>query len=135
MRTSGGARNHCWLAIAGFCLALGSPVALHGRSGDLVSAEVSAQTQLDTLKQVFARVSQCWQPPELPSGSSGMQITVLVSFKRSGEILGRPKITFETPTASDEVRLVYRTAIMQSLQRCTPLSMTDSLAAPSPDVQ
>lgn len=125
MRRSRGA--HRWLAVAGFWLALGPLVTLHARNGDVVTAQLNTQMQLNTLKEVFARVTRCWQPPELPSGTAGMQITVLVSFKRSGEILGKPKITFETPNATEEERLVYRTAIMQSLHRCTPLPLTESL--------
>jgi len=37
----------------------------------------------------------------LPRGHPGMEITVLFSFRRSGELLGRPRITFETPDASE----------------------------------
>ena len=34
-----------------------------------------------------------------------MQITVLVSFKRNGDILGHPRITYESDDASDNDRL------------------------------
>jgi hypothetical protein len=32
----------------------------------------------------------------------GMQITVMMSFKRNGELFGQPKVTFESPGASDD---------------------------------
>lgn len=56
-----------------------------------------------------------------------MDITVIVSFNRAGAILGRPRITHETEQASDNDRLQYRIAVMQALQRCTPLPFTEAL--------
>ena len=57
-----------------------------------------------------------------------MDITVIVSFNRSGEILGKPKITFESAEATDNDRLEYRVAAMEALQRCTPMPFTESMA-------
>ena len=56
-----------------------------------------------------------------------MQITVLVSFRRDGSIFGQPKITFESPEASDADRLAYRVAVMETLQRCTPMPFTEAM--------
>jgi hypothetical protein len=50
-----------------------------------------------------------------------------VAFNRSGEILGQPRITYESETASDDDRLAYRKAVMETLQRCTPLAFTEGL--------
>ena len=57
-----------------------------------------------------------------------MDITVIVSFNRSGQILGKPRITFESPGAGDNDRLEYRVAVMEALQRCTPMPFTESMA-------
>lgn len=86
------------------------------------------EAKIDTLKEMFAALGRCWQSPALPQGSAGMQITVLVSFRRDGSIFGQPKITFESPEASDADRLAYRVAVMETLQRCTPLPFTEGLA-------
>ena len=51
----------------------------------------------------------------------------MVSFNREGAILGRPRITFETEGASDNDRLAYRIAVMEALQRCTPLPFSEGL--------
>jgi hypothetical protein len=91
---------------------------------DHASAE---DTSVNTLDEMFARLKHCWHPPALPSGSSGMQITVLVSFQRNGEILGKPRITFETPDASEADSIAYRTAVMETLQHCTPMPFTDGM--------
>ncbi|MCK7473409.1 MAG: hypothetical protein MZV49_07520 [Rhodopseudomonas palustris] len=64
-----------------------------------------------------------------------MQITVMVSFRRDGSIFGKPKITFESDEAGDDQRLAYRVAVMETLQRCTPLPLTEAWAAPLPVAQ
>ncbi len=56
-----------------------------------------------------------------------IDITVLVSFTRDGNILGHPKITYETEQATDNDRLLYRIAVMETLQRCTPMPFTEGL--------
>ena len=61
-------------------------------------------------------------------GINPMDITVVVSFNRSGAIMGRPKITYESAQATDSDRLAYRIAVMETLQRCTPMPFTESMA-------
>jgi len=82
---------------------------------------------LNTIAEVFAALEACWIPPAPEQARPGMQITVLLSFKRSGELLGKPRITYETENASDDERLSYRAAMAQALRRCTPLPFTDAL--------
>jgi hypothetical protein len=82
---------------------------------------------LNTIAEVFAALEACWIPPGLDQARAGMQITVMLSFKRSGEILGKPRITYETREASDDERLSYRVAMAQAIRRCTPLPFTDAL--------
>jgi hypothetical protein len=91
------------------------------------TAPVGAQPQrLDTLKDIFARLYSCWKPPPT-SQANPIDITVVVSFNREGVILGHPKITYESEHASDNDRLKYRIAVMETLQRCTPLPFTGGL--------
>jgi hypothetical protein len=82
---------------------------------------------LNTVAEVFAALEACWIPPDLEEARAGMQITVMVSFKRSGELLGKPRITYETPSATDDERSAYRTAMAQALARCLPLHFTQAL--------
>jgi hypothetical protein len=82
---------------------------------------------LNTIAEVFAALEACWIPPALEQARAGMQITVMLSFKRNGELLGKPRITYETPGASDDERASYRVAMAQALRRCTPLRFTDAL--------
>ena len=94
-------------------------------TGWLAPVRAEAQ-QLDTIRDVLVRLLGCWKPPPL-SQANPMDITVLVSFNRDGSILGRPRITHESEQASDHDRLQYRLAVMQALQRCTPLPFTEAL--------
>jgi hypothetical protein len=82
---------------------------------------------LNTIKEVFAALEACWMPPDLDASRAGMQITVMISFKRNGELLGEPRITFESPGASPEERKTYRLAVGQALARCTPLPFSEAL--------
>ena len=72
------------------------------------------------------RLHSCWKPPPL-SQANPIDITVVVSFNREGAILGHPRITYESEHASDNDRLKYRIAVMETLQRCTPLPFTEGL--------
>jgi hypothetical protein len=91
------------------------------------SGEVRAEpSALDSLKEIFVRLHACWKPPPL-SAANPIDITVVVSFNREGVILGHPRITYESEQASDNDRLQYRIAVMETLQRCTPLPFTEGL--------
>ena len=82
--------------------------------------------QLNTIKDVLVRLHQCWRPPPL-SQAGPIDITVIVSFNREGVILGHPRISYESEQAGDNDRVAYRIAVMETLQRCTPLPFTEAL--------
>jgi hypothetical protein len=84
--------------------------------------------QVNTIADVFARLRACWKPPEPSRAHPDIDITVIVSFNRAGEILGRPRVTYESEQADDNDRLMYRIAAMEALQRCTPMPFTEAMA-------
>jgi hypothetical protein len=94
--------------------------------GPLASAAWAQPAEVNNLKEAFARLSSCWKPPP-PSRANPIDITVVVSFNRAGEILGRPRITYESEQATDNDRVMYRVAVMEALQRCTPMPFTDAM--------
>jgi hypothetical protein len=94
----------------------------------LLSPASAEPAQVDTIRDVFARLQSCWQPPPASRAKPGIDITVLVSFNRAGEILGHPRITYESAEATDNDRLMYRIAVMEALQRCTPMPFTEGMA-------
>jgi hypothetical protein len=103
-------------------------------SGALAMAAIAAsaiaqepRASLNTLNDLGAALQACWAPPPIDASRAGMQITVQMTFKRNGELFGQPRITFESPGASDDERLAYRIAVAEMLKRCTPLPFTEAL--------
>ncbi|TWA96997.1 hypothetical protein [Bradyrhizobium stylosanthis] len=92
-----------------------------------VSGAAAQDGQVNTIKDLFQRLHSCWKPPP-PAKARPLDITVVVSFNRSGDILGHPRISYESAEASDNDRLQYRIAVMEALQRCTPMPFTETMA-------
>ena len=84
--------------------------------------------QVDNIKEAFARLYACWKPPPPSQANPDVEITAIVTFRRDGSILGHPKITYESENATDNDRLLYRIAVMEALQRCTPMPFTEGMA-------
>ncbi len=90
-------------------------------------AREAAGTMVDTLAALFARLGGCWTPPTPPPGKAGMEITVLLAFRRDGSLLAKPAIVYETRAVSDEERSIYTLAVAAALQRCTPMPFSEGL--------
>jgi hypothetical protein len=86
----------------------------------------AVQPQIDTLRALPTYLSGCWVPPPLKPGHLDSKITVLMSFKRSGDLLGKPRVTFQSPGPTED-ELATREATALALIRCTPLPITDAL--------
>jgi hypothetical protein len=84
--------------------------------------------QLHSLRDMFAALRGCWVPPPQDEAKPGMQMSVRFAFKRNGEIIAEPRVTYTTPDATTETRERYRKAIAAALERCTPLPFSDGLA-------
>jgi hypothetical protein len=82
---------------------------------------------LDTIGDLFAQLRSCWSPPPAKSAHEGMQMSVCFSFKRTGEIIASPRMTFATAGMPADVRDTYLKAINASLDACKPLKFTDGL--------
>jgi hypothetical protein len=82
---------------------------------------------LDTVGDLFAALRSCWSPPPAASAREGMQMSVRFSFKRSGEIIAKPRLTYSTAGVSADTRAAYLKAINASLDACTPLKFTVGL--------
>jgi hypothetical protein len=82
---------------------------------------------LDTIGDLFAALRSCWSPPPADQAREGMQMSVRFSFKRSGDLIGPPRLTFATAGASADNRSTYLKAINDSLNACLPMKFTDGL--------
>jgi hypothetical protein len=83
--------------------------------------------ELDTIGDLFAELRSCWSPPSPDVAHEGMQMSVRFSFKRSGEMIGPPRITFATSGVPADTRETYLKAINASLDACIPMKFTDGL--------
>jgi len=88
---------------------------------DAHGARVDPDHRIDTIRAMFAALRACWQPPEPDKAHDGMQMAVRFTFNRSGGIIGEPRVTYTTPGIDDDTRRIYRDAIKEALDRCTPL--------------
>ena len=82
---------------------------------------------LDTIGDLFAALRACWSPPAADDAREGMQISVRFSFKRSGEVIAPPRLTYATAGVSADIRAAYLKAIVASLDACLPLKFTGGL--------
>jgi len=110
-------RPHHALVFLAAALACGAPA----------PAARAQPAEVNTIKEAVAKLYSCWKPPP-EQRAHPIDITVVVSFNRAGEILGHPRISYESEQANDNDRLLYRVAVMEALQRCTPMPFTDAMA-------
>ena len=109
----------------------------YGENLQLTIESVPAQDQaakyrkpdhdLDTIGDLFAALRSCWTPPPAESAREGMQMSVRFSFKKSGDMIGAPRLTFATAGVSSDTRAAYLKAINDSLDACLPLKFTSGL--------
>ena len=82
---------------------------------------VDHDQEIDTIRALFAALRACWQAPDADDEHDGMQMAVRFAFKRTGELIGEPRVTYTTPDVDPDTRRHYRDAITHALDRCTPM--------------
>jgi hypothetical protein len=99
------------------------------RSSDAAAQqnETRAPEQLDNIRSVFAALLRCWAPPAKDVSRPGAQFSVRVSFKRNGEVLGKPRVTYVSPGLPQDVRQAYSQSVDAAIERCTPLPFSKEL--------
>lgn len=82
---------------------------------------------LDSIGDLFAELRACWSPPPPDTAQPGVQMTVRFSFRRDGEVIGPPRMTYATAGISADTRAAYLKAINSSLEACMPLKFSAGL--------
>jgi hypothetical protein len=91
-------------------------------------ADTDADDQtLDSIGAMYAALRACWVPPPKDAARQGMQYTVRFAFKRDGEMVAPPRVTYSSHDAPEDVRDVYRDAVNAALARCTPLHFSKEM--------
>jgi len=82
---------------------------------------------LDTIRDMFAALRACWIPPPKDEARHGMEYTIRFAFKRDGEMIAPPRMTYASHDVPADVRNVYRDAVNAALNRCTPLHFSEGM--------
>jgi len=90
--------------------------------------EGAEDKSLDSIRAMYAALRACWVPPPRESARHGMEYTIRFAFKRDGQIVAPPRVTYASHEAPAEVRDSYRDAVNAALGRCTPLHFSDGMA-------
>jgi hypothetical protein len=82
---------------------------------------------VNSLRDLFMALEACWEPPKLGEAYRGLQMTVRFSFKRSGELMAPPRVTY-TSEVDPEGRRIYGQSIDAMFERCTPIPFSKEMA-------
>ena len=94
-----------------------------GGNGD----EGPGEKPLDSIGEMYAALRGCWVPPLKDVARHDMEYTVRFAFKRNGEIIAPPRVTYTTRGAPSNVRDIYGRAVDAALKRCTPLHLSEGM--------
>ncbi|HSS15962.1 MAG TPA: hypothetical protein VLQ29_03155 [Candidatus Dormibacteraeota bacterium] len=96
---------------------------------DTVTHAESSNNIINTVRELRAALRACWGPPNIGISRANMTISVRMSFKHNGEILGIPLITYTSLGISEDERQAYRAALDETLARCAPLPFSDAFGS------
>ncbi len=103
------------------------------KSGEAVNKKsedadtVTDDHALDSIRDMFAALRACWIPPPRDEARHGMEYTIRFAFKRDGEMIAPPRMTYASHDAPADLRNVYRDAVNAALKRCTPLHFSEGM--------
>ena len=97
-------------------------------SADSDAERTPDDRKLNSIGDMFAALRACWVPPPKDEARHGMEYTIRFAFKRDGEVIAPPRMTYATHDAPAALRDIYREAIDAALQRCTPLHFSAGMA-------
>jgi len=121
---------------AALCVAQAADGSLVWRVEDPAAPQPQPQSQprpgmpqLNTLRDVGIALEICWRAnePPLAQARPGMTVTMMLTFTRSGVLLGEPRFTYVTREASAETKALYEHAAVAAINACTPLPITEAL--------
>jgi hypothetical protein len=120
-------------ALAAFALAVTAGAAL--AQGTILVIEINRSNarphgptgSIDNLQELMAAFAGCWQPPPADTSKGPVDLTFQVSFKRSGDLFGKPRAISFTRAVTDEERQRYYRAVAEAVDRCAHMPFTDSM--------
>ena len=75
----------------------------------------------------MAALAGCWSPPPLDTARQPVDLTFQVSFKRSGELFGKPRVVNFAPAGHAGRARALLNGGRRGVDRCSPMPFTDSM--------
>jgi hypothetical protein len=105
--------------------------------GALLTIEISYSNRdpqrptaaVNTLQDLMQAIADCWSFPPVDDGRQPVDPVFQVSFKRSGELFGKPRVVRFSRDVSPEERGRFYTAVAEAIDRCSPMPFTESMGA------
>ena len=88
---------------------------------------VRPKEPVNNLQELMAAFAGCWSPPALDRERQPVDLTFQVSFKRSGELFGKPRVIDFARAVTPEERQRYYTAVAEAVELCSQMPFTDSM--------
>jgi len=82
---------------------------------------------VNNLQQLSAAFAACWSPPPLDPERGPVDVIFQVSFKRSGELFGKPRIVEFVRPVTPEERGRYYAAVAETIDRCSQMPFTEQM--------
>jgi len=100
-------------ALAALALVMAADAAL--AQGTILTIEINRSNarphgptgSINTLQDLMAAFAGCWAPPPADASRGPVDLTFQVSFKRSGELFGKPRAISFARAVTDEERQRY----------------------------
>lgn len=92
---------------------------------DSNEATAAPGAAIDSMQALKAALRACWTPEQ----RRDVQMSLRFGFRRSGELIGAPFVTYTSPGVNARARRDYRRAITSALDRCAPLKFSPQFAS------
>lgn len=93
-----------------------------------IAPEQTPGTAIDSMQALRAALRACWSPPA-EQRQDEVHMSVRFSFRRSGELIGSPFVTYTTPGVTAQIKQDYRRSITAALDRCAPFKFSPRFAS------
>jgi hypothetical protein len=85
-----------------------------------------AANPANSLEELYQQINSC---VKIPQTTEGGDVTIRFSLKRDGSVFGKPRITYAKNLAAMSNQVEFLGSVLQALQNCTPLKITNGLGS------
>jgi hypothetical protein len=78
----------------------------------------------NTLNELWAELGSCLRST---GANEGVELTIVFSIKRSGALLGKPRIAYAKLPGDPDAQRRIAESVALAMDHCLPLSITDAL--------